>query len=126
MVNRVVAGSLGAVLLFFTAGFAVSRVIVYILYPASYEACLPIMDVGNLAQIVYYSCSIVNMLAIRLCPMRLQVKVEVSYAVLFITAAGIGAKTFGLAGLAWGTLAANAARFVMLTVPVYRQLGRNR
>ena len=126
MVNRVVAGSLGAVLLFFTAGFAVSRVIVYILYPASYEACLPIMDVGNLAQIVYYSCSIVNMLAIRLCPMKLQVKVEVSYAVLFITAAGIGAKTFGLAGLAWGTLAANAARFVMLTVPVYRQLGRNR
>ncbi len=125
MVNRVVAGSLGAILLFFTAGLVVSRVMVYVLYPSSYLACLPIMDIGNLAQIVYYSCSIVNMLAIRLCPMRLQVKVEVSYAVLFIASAYIGAGSFGLTGLAVGTLAANTARFFMLAFPVYKQLKKN-
>lgn len=125
MVNRVAAGSLGAVLLFFTAGLFAARVMLSILYPASYEACQPIMDIGNLAQIVYYCCSIVNMLAIRMCPMKLQVKVEVSYAVLFIAAAYIGAKSFGLTGLAVGTLAANTARFLMLTVPVYRQLRKN-
>ncbi len=125
MVNRVVAGSLGAILLFFVAGLAVSRVMVYVLYPTSYQACLPVMDIGNLAQIVYYSCSIVNMLAIRLCPMRLQVKVEVSYAILFMAAAYIGAGSFGLVGLAVGTLVANTARFLMLTLPVYRQLKKN-
>ncbi len=125
MVNRVVAGSLVAILLFFSAGLIVSRVMVYVLYPSSYQACLPIMDIGNLAQIVYYSCSIVNMLAIRLCPMKLQVKVEVSYAILFIAAAYIGAGSFGLVGLAVGTLIANAARFLMLVLPVYKQLKRN-
>ena len=124
MVNRVVAGSLGAVLLFFVAGIPASRIMIYILYPGSYEACQPIMDIGNLAQIVYYSCSIVNMMAIRLCPMKLQVKVEVSYAILFIVAAFVGAKSFGLPGLAVGTLIANIARFLMLTIPVYRQVGR--
>ncbi len=124
MVNRVVAGSLGAVLVFFLAGLPVSRMMIYILYPGSYEACRPIMDIGNLAQIIYYSCSIVNMLAIRLCPMKLQVKVEVSYALLFITAAYIGAHSYGLIGLAVGTLAANTARFLMLTIPVYRQIKR--
>lgn len=124
MVNRVVAGSLGAVLVFFLAGLPVSRIMIYILYPGSYEACRPIMDIGNLAQIIYYSCSIVNMLAIRLCPMKLQVKVEVSYAILFIAAAFIGARSFGLTGLAVGTLAANTLRFLMLTVPVYRQIKR--
>lgn len=124
MVNRVVAGSLGAVLLFFVAGIPASRIMIYILYPGSYEACQPIMDIGNLAQIVYYSCSIVNMMAIRLCPMKLQVKVEVGYAILFIVTAFIGAKSFGLPGLAVGTLIANIARFLMLTIPVYRQVGR--
>lgn len=124
MVNRVVAGSLGAVLLFFVAGIPASRLMIYILYPGSYEACQSVMDIGNLAQIVYYSCSIVNMMAIRLCPMKLQVRVESGYAVLFITAAYIGAKCFGLPGLAAGTLIANAARFLMLIIPVYRQVGR--
>lgn len=124
MVNRVVAGSLGAVLLFFVAGIPASRIMIYILYPASYEACQPIMDIGNLAQIVYYSCSIVNMMAIRLCPMKLQVKVETGYAILFVVAAYVGARSFGLPGLAVGTLIANVARFLMLTIPVYRQVGR--
>ncbi len=82
------------------------------------------MDIGNLAQIVYYSCSIVNMLAIRLCPMKLQVKVEVCYAVLFIAAAYLGAKSFGLIGLAAGALVANSIRFLMLVVPVYKQVYR--
>ncbi|MBP3544011.1 MAG: hypothetical protein J6J86_07260, partial [Lachnospiraceae bacterium] len=124
MVNRVVAGSLGAVLLFFVAGIPASRIMIYILYPDSFEACQPIMDIGNLSQIVYYSCSIVNMMAIRLCPMKLQVKVETGYAILFIVAAYVGAKSFGLPGLAVGTLLANVTRFLMLTIPVYRQVGR--
>lgn len=125
VVNRVVAGSLAAVLVFFVAGLPVSRLIIYILYPGSYEACRPIMDIGNLAQIVYYSCSIVNMLAIRLCPMKLQVKVEVSYALAFILAAVAGAGAFGLPGLAVGTLLANILRFLMLAIPVYRAVGKN-
>lgn len=124
MVNRVAAGSVGAIAFFFLVGLPISRVMIYLLYPDSYEACRPIMDIGNLAQIVYYSCSIVNMMAIRLCPMKLQVKVEVGYALLFMAAAYIGARTLGLTGLAVGTLAANAARFLMLAIPVYRQIGR--
>lgn len=124
MVNRVVAGSLAAIVVFFTAGLFVSRVMIAVLYPASYQACQPVMDIGNLAQIVYYSCSIVNMLAIRLCPMKLQMQVETAYAILFLAAACLGAYSFGLVGMAMGTLAANIARFVMLTVPVYRQIRR--
>ena len=48
-------------------------------------------------------------------------KVEVSYAILFMAAAYIGAGSFGLVGLAVGTLVANTARFL----PVYRQLKKN-
>lgn len=122
MVNKVVAGSLGAVLFFFLAGLPASRVAIRILYPASYANCLPVMDIGNLAQIVYYSCSIVNMMAIRLCDMKLQVFVETAYAILYILFAIIGAATGGLIGLAVGTLGANILRFLLLTVPVYRKV----
>lgn len=122
MVIRVVFGSLGAVLFFFLAGIPASRLMVYILYQDSYQSCLPIMEIGNLAQIVYYSCSIVNMMAIRLCDMKLQVKVETAYALTFILFAYIGARTGGLLGLSIGTLAANSLRFIMLTIPVYRKV----
>lgn len=125
MVTRVVAGSLGAVLFFFLAGIPASRIIIYLRYRSSYEACLPIMEVGNLAQIVYYSCSIVNMMAIRLCDMKLQVKVETVYAVCFVLLAFLGARMYGLAGMAGGTLAANVLRFLLLTIPVYRKVIAN-
>lgn len=122
MVNKVVAGSLGAVLLFFLAGLPASRIMIGILYPDSYQNCLSVMDTGNLAQIVYYSCSIVNMMAIRLCDMKLQVFVETAYAILYIVFAVVGASTGGLVGLAIGTLGANILRFLLLTVPVYRKV----
>ena len=84
--------------------------------------CLSVMDTGNLAQIVYYSCSIVNMMAIRLCDMKLQIFVETAYAVLYIVFAVVGAFVGGLVGLAVGTLGANILRFILLTVPVYRKV----
>ncbi len=122
MVYKVVAGSLGAVLLFFLAGIPMSRIMIGILYPGAYRNCLAVMDMGNLAQIVYYSCSIVNMMAIRLCDMKLQVFVETAYAILYILFAVIGAAAGGLVGLAVGTLGANILRFILLTVPVYRKV----
>lgn len=122
MVNKVVAGSLGAILFFFLVGLLMSRVIIAILYPSSYGNCLSVMDTGNLAQIVYYSCSIVNMMAIRLCDMKLQIFVETAYAVLYIVFAVVGAFVGGLVGLAVGTLGANILRFILLTVPVYRKV----
>lgn len=122
MVYKVVAGSLGAVLLFFLAGIPMSRIMIGILYPGAYKNCLAVMDMGNLAQIVYYSCSIVNMMAIRLCDMKLQVFVETAYAILYILFAVIGAAAGGLVGLAVGTLGANILRFILLTVPVYRKV----
>lgn len=126
MVNKVVMGSLGAILFFFLAGIPVSRIIIYLLYRPSYQAALSIMDIGNLGQIVYYSCSIVNMMAIRLCNMKLQVKVETVYAVSYLILAFIGAKFYGLVGLAAGTLLANCLRFLMLTIPVYAVLKKEK
>lgn len=122
MVNKVVAGSLGSVFLFFLIGLPASRMIIRILYPGAYQNCLSVMDTGNLAQIVYYSCSIVNMMAIRLCDMKLQVFVETAYAILYIVFAVLGGSMGGLVGLAIGTLGANILRFLLLTVPVYRKV----
>ena len=79
---------------------------------------LPFIDVANLALIVYYSCSIVNMLAIRLCPYSLQVRVEVVYSICYIVAGVIGTYFFGAVGFAAGTLLVNILRFVMLWLPV--------
>ena len=118
MTTRITLFSIGAAVLFFVAGIPCARIMMWILFKESYDRVLPFIDVANLALIVYYSCSIVNMLAIRLCPYSLQVRVEVIYSVCYIIAGVAGTYFFGAVGFAAGTLLVNVLRFVMLWLPV--------
>ncbi len=122
MVRRVVCLSFAAIGLFFVAGIPGARIMMLILFPNSYNSVLRFVDIANLALIVYYSCSIINMLAIRLCPYSLQVWVEVIYSVCYIVAGVLGAYLYGAPGFAAGSLIVNMLRFVMLWIPVERSV----
>lgn len=123
--TRITLFSIGAAVLFFVVGIPCARVMMWILFRESYDMVLPFIDIANLSLIVYYSCSIVNMLAIRLCPYRLQVRVEVIYSICYIVFGVLGTSLFGAAGFAAGTLLVNVLRFVMLWLPVTLTVKRN-
>ena len=125
MTSKITLFSIGAAVLFFVAGIPCARIMMWILFKESYDMVLPFIDVANLALIVYYSCSIVNMLAIRLCPYSLQVRVEVVYSICYIIAGVLGTYLFGAVGFAVGTLLVNILRFVMLWLPVTLTVKRN-
>ena len=122
MVRRIVYLSIAAIGLFFVAGIPGARIMMWILFPNSYDSVLRFVDVANLALIVYYSCSIINMLAIRLCPYSLQVRVEIIYSVCYIVAGVVGTYLYGALGFAVGSLIVNARRFIMLWLPVERRV----
>ena len=125
MTTKITLFSIGAAVLFFVVGIPCARVMMWILFRESYEMVLPFIDIANLALIVYYSCSIVNMLAIRLCPYSLQVCVEIIYSIGYIVFGVLGTCLFGAAGFAAGTLLVNVLRFVMLWLPVTLTVKRN-
>jgi len=120
--RNIVLASLGGILFFFLAGIPVSRVLVYILYPDFYQETLRIIDICNLSQIIYYGCSMINMMAFRICNINFQMKVEVVYAIVFLVLVISGSKTFGLMGLALGMVIANLIRFMIFTVLVYKNI----
>jgi len=122
MVRRIVYLSIAAIGLFFVVGIPGARIMMWILFPNSYDSVLRFVDVANLALIVYYSCSIINMLAIRLCPYSLQVRVEIIYSVCYIVAGVVGTYLYGALGFAVGSLIVNALRFIMLWLPVERSV----
>ncbi|MBQ9765673.1 MAG: hypothetical protein IJW18_05715 [Lachnospiraceae bacterium] len=122
MVRKTVAFSGMAIGFFFLAGIPGARLMMGILFPGSYKEVLSFIDIANLSLIVYYSCSIINMLAIRLCPYSLQVWVEVIYSVCYLVAGLIGTYLYGALGFAIGSLIINALRFVMLWLPVERRV----
>lgn len=125
MTTKITLFSIGAAVLFFVVGIPCARAMMWILFRESYELVLPFIDIANLALIVYYSCSIVNMLAIRLCPYSLQVCVEIIYSIGYIVFGVLGTCLFGAAGFAAGTLLVNVLRFVMLWLPVTLTVKRN-
>lgn len=125
MTARVTWFSIGAVLLFFAAGIPGARIMMLILFPDSYGAVVSFIDIANLSLIVYYSCSIINMLAIRLCPYILQIVVEVVYSALYLGAGILGTYLYGVTGFAAGSLLVNILRFIMLLVPVMLTVRRN-
>lgn len=125
MTTRITLFSIGAAVLFFVVGIPCARVMMWILFRESYDMVLPFIDIANLSLIVYYSCSIVNMLAIRLCPYSLQVRVEIIYSICYIVFGVLGTCLFGAAGFAAGTLLVNVLRFVMLWLPVTLTVKRN-
>ncbi len=124
MVRKIAFFSMAAVGVFFVVGIPGARFILWVLFPNSYDAVLSFIDVANLSLIVYYSCSIINMLAIRLCPYSLQVRVEIIYSVCYLLAGIVGTYLYGALGFAVGSLIVNALRFIMLWLPVERSVLR--
>jgi len=122
MVRKIVYLSLAAVGVFFIVGIPGARLMLWVLFPYSDRSVLSFIDIANLSLIVYYSCSIINMLAIRLCPYSLQVRVEIIYSICYIVAGVVGTYLYGALGFAVGSLIVNVLRFVMLWLPVERSV----
>ena len=108
--------TLGSLLSFVicTAGCVLGGLLVLLwLYPAEYAAVKPFLWAGSLAQVIYFTTSIVTVVLVRFAKKSYQIYINGSFAACFF---GIGIPAtvlYGLWGFAIAVIAANLIRWMI-------------
>ena len=104
-------GSFAAVGVFEVACVFGGWLVMLWLYPAEYDAVLPFLWVGSLAQVIYFVTGTLAVVLLRFAPKTYQLYINGLFALCFF-GAGIPATVLGgLWGFALAAVAANAVRF---------------
>ncbi|MCR4688315.1 MAG: hypothetical protein K5745_02075, partial [Saccharofermentans sp.] len=100
-----------------------SYILIYILYPESFDQALPYFLIGNAAQIFYFVANVVTTVLLRMAKANYQLKINIVYAVTFL-AFCIPATIFrGLWGFCFAILAVNIVRYAMAIILCYTHTG---
>jgi O-antigen/teichoic acid export membrane protein len=94
----------------------VSHVFVKIMYPDVYELARPLFLIANAGQIFYFTSESLMVIVLRFTGEKLQIVLNVVYAVLFFALVVPAVLLYGLNGLAAGILIANVIRYAAVTV----------
>jgi O-antigen/teichoic acid export membrane protein len=94
----------------------VSHVFVKIMYPDVYELARPLFLIANAGQIFYFTSESLMVIVLRFTGEKLQIVLNVAYAVLFFALVVPAVLLYGLNGLAAGILIANVIRYAAVTV----------
>ncbi len=118
--KKMMAGISGGL---FVAGLAVlgvsvvtSYIFVKIMYPDVYELAKPLFFIANAGQIFYFISESLMVIVLRFTGEKLQIILNVAYAVLFFVLAVPGVIFGNLYGLAAAILAANLIRYIAVTL----------
>lgn len=118
--KKMMAGISGALLV---AGLAVmgvsvaaSYIFVRVMYPEVYEAAKPLFLIANAGQIFYFISESLMVIVLRFTGEKLQIALNITYAVAFFAMAVPGIIFWGLPGLAAAILIINIIRFSGVTL----------
>ena len=105
----------------------VSHVFIRIMYPDTYEACRPYFLVANAGQVLYFISSTIMIVVLRFADEKYQMQMNVLYTVLYLVVVPVCTYFFQIWGLAYGILAVNLTKFLIVYFIGLWQLGkRNR
>lgn len=93
-----------------------SHIFVKIMYSDVYELAKPLFLLANAGQIFYFTSESLMVIVLRFTGERLQIVLNVAYAVLYFLLVIPGVKIWGLFGLAVAICLANVIRFVAVTL----------
>ena len=93
-----------------------SYIFVKIMYPDVYELAKPLFLIANAGQIFYFISESLMVIVLRFTGEKLQIILNVAYAVLFFVLAVPGVIFGNLYGLAAAILAANLIRYIAVTL----------
>lgn len=83
------------------------------LYPGEYNAVRPFLLVGGLAQVIYFTTSIVSVVLVRFANKSYQIYINGAFALCFFGAGVPAILGFGLWGFAIAVIAANLLRWIV-------------
>lgn len=86
------------------------------LYPAEYDAVLPFLWVGGLAQVIYFTTGILSVVLLRFSKKQYQLYINGAFALCFFGAGIPATVQFGLWGFALATVGANVIRWLVAII----------
>ncbi|MBE6555550.1 MAG: hypothetical protein E7663_04885 [Ruminococcaceae bacterium] len=124
MMNRLLLGTLGAVLLFTGICAGGGFVALWLLYPAELEAVKPYLLLGSLAQVLYFITSIFTVILLRFASKGYQVVINGVFGVCFFGFSIPATLSFGINGFALAMVGAGAVRYLTSILCGYRRAGQ--
>ena len=94
----------------------VSYVFVKIMYPDVFEAAKPLFFLANAGQIFYFISETFMVVVLRFTKERLQLYINIVYAIMFFVVSIPSVINGGLMGMAYAILGMNIFRFAMISV----------
>lgn len=120
IVHRLTVGALVAVLAFTLLCTGGGLLIIFLLYPAEFDAVLPYLPIGSLAEVLYFITGILTVVVLRFGKHCYQVAINGVFAIAFF-ALGIPATVvFGMSGFAVSVMLAGGLRFALAVAFAYR------
>lgn len=112
---NLIAGSLLAVgVVAALACTLVSHIFIRIMYPDTYEACKEYFLIANAGQVLYFVSSTIMIVVLRFAKEKYQMYMNVLYSVLYLIVVPVSTYFFEIWGLAFGILAVNLAKYIIV------------
>lgn len=97
-------------------GMIVSYIFVSIMYPDVFEQAKPLFLVANAGQIFYFISETFMVVVLRFTKERLQLYINIVYAIIFFAVAIPSVISAGLMGMAYAILGMNIFRFALISI----------
>ena len=102
----------------------VSHIFIRLMYPDTYEACKPYFFIANAGQVLYFISSTIMIVVLRFADEKYQMQMNVLYTVLYLVVVPVCTYFFQIWGLAFGILAVNFIKFLIVYLIGLWQLGK--
>lgn len=96
--------------------FVGSHIFVYLFYRPYYEAAKPLFLLANAGQILFFICNTLMVIVLRNTDEKYQIAVGAVYILAYFLITIPLIRAYGVWGMGWGLLIANAMKFVLFAV----------
>ncbi len=123
MVTWLLGVTFGTIVVFSGLSVLGSYILIYILYPESFQQALPYFLIGNAAQIFYFVANVVTTVLLRMAKANYQLKINIVYALTFLICCIPTTILGGLWGFCFAILFVNIVRYAMAIILCYTHTG---
>ena len=113
---KIVALMIGVFVVITALAVAGSHLFVFLFYREHYEVAKPYFLLANAGQVLYFICNTMMVIVLRYRKEHVQVAASAAYTVFFLAVSVPLIIRFGIEGMAWGILGANALKFLLYAV----------
>ena len=119
VINYIIIGSIGIIMLCTVVSTFASYIIIYLLYPNNLLQVKDFFIIANLTQVIYFVCNVLLTILLRIGKIHSQLYTNIVYAALFVLLCPFCAVKFGMWGFCFSLLIVNFTKYMLCIILCY-------